>query len=140
MEKLSDPGLIQYIYDTVEKTAFYQLVGLQLQSIAKGEAVFTLQTDERHTNPASLIHGGIIMAMADAAMGNAIRSLGVMGVTVDCSTAFLAAAPVGSLLEARGRVLKQGKNMIFAEAYVYSGEQLVGHCKASFFNTGPLQY
>lgn len=140
MKKLSDPRLMQYIYDTVGKTAFYQLVGMQLQSIAEGEAIFTLQTDERHTNPASLIHGGIIMAIADAAMGNAIRSLGVMGVTVDCSTAFPAAAAVGSLLEARGQVLKQGKNMIFAEAYVYSGERLVGYSKGSFFNTGPLQY
>lgn len=136
---MANEKLIDYITNTVKKTPFYQLLGIRLESLGEGEAVLSLQTSKEHTNPAGLIHGGIIMALADAAMGNAIRSLGVMGVTADCSTAFPASAPLGAIIEARGKVLKQGKNLIFAEALVYAEGRLVGHCKATFFNTGLIE-
>ena len=44
-------------------------------------AVWNLEvlTEEKHCNPLGLLHGGLIMSIADAAMGNAIRSWGLPG-------------------------------------------------------------
>ena len=49
------------------------------------------------------------MSIADAAMGNAIRSLGITGVTVDISVAMIAAVPHGSVLQAIGKVKKRAR-------------------------------
>ena len=78
------------------------------------------------------------MSLADAAMGNAIRSLGIKAVTVDCSTGFIASAQQGETVIARGEVLRAGKNMLFAQAEVRAGNRLLSNSKASYFKTGEI--
>ena len=55
------------------------------------------------------------MSLADAAMGNAVRSLGIMAVTVDCTTSMISGAS-RETIKARGTLEKVGKNLIFASA------------------------
>jgi acyl-CoA thioesterase len=130
-----DEALFQYLVHSIKESPFYNLLGLELKSVDSGEVKISVVTDEKHTNPIGLIHGGLIMTMADAAMGNAIRSLGIKGVTIDCSTAYPASAPKGTELIATGKVLRAGKTLIFAEALVLAGEKLIGHSKATFYRT-----
>lgn len=135
-----DRQLFVYLQKSIKNTAYYQLLGIELQRLAPGYAEIRVLTGQQHTNPLGLIHGGLITSIADAAMGNAIRSLGIKGVTVDMSAAFTAAARLGEMIVARGKVIKTGKNMIFAEAMVSSGDTLVGHSKATFYKISDLQY
>lgn len=135
-----DKQLFAYLQKSIKDTAYYQLLGIKLQRLAPGYAEIMVVTGQQHTNPLGLIHGGLITSIADAAMGNAIRTLGIKGVTVDMSAAFTAAARFGEMVVARGKVLKAGKNMIFAEAMVYSGDTLLGHSKATFYKISDLKY
>ena len=45
------------------------LLGLRLVSVADGEVVFELDVRPEHANPMGTIQGGVICALADAAMG-----------------------------------------------------------------------
>lgn len=132
--------LFEHMRKSLEDAPINQLLGIEAQLLAPGYAEIRLVADKRHTNPIGLIHGGIPFIIADAAMGNAIRGLGMVGVTADISTAFTAAAKRGDTLVAKGKVLKAGKNMIFAEAYVYSGDNLIVHCKGTFYKISDLKF
>lgn len=130
--------LFQYISKSVRQTPFYQLLGIRLEKIGPGCAELGAIITEAHSNPLGLVHGGLLMALADAAMGNAIRSLGITAVTVDCSTSFIAGAPQGEHIVARGKVLKAGKNMVYARADIWCGERILGESKGSFFKIGNI--
>lgn len=131
--------LFAIIRDTINTTPYYELLGLELMEIGPGFVEIGTTTRSDHTNPLGLIHGGLFMSMADAAMGNAVRSLGIKGVTVDCSTSFVAAAGMNEFLRARGTVLKMGRNLVFTEARVFSGDKIIADSKGTFYNTGNIE-
>lgn len=131
--------LFNHIVDSNRNSAYYQLTGITTRGLGAGISEMVVQVDSRHTNPLGRVHGGLIASLADAAMGNAIRSLGYKGVTVDFSVSFTAAPPANVELIGRGKVIKTGRNMLFAEAMVYAGETLVAQAKGTFFNTGHVK-
>jgi uncharacterized protein (TIGR00369 family) len=134
-----DVKLFDYLVNSVANTNFYNLLDMNLVSLGPGQAELEVLAEAKHTNPMGLVHGGLIMSIADAAMGNAIRSLGVVGVTADCSVSFPGAARLGEKLTARGHVVKAGKNLLFAEATVWAQDRMLGQSKATFFNTGKIE-
>ncbi|HQA07413.1 MAG TPA: PaaI family thioesterase [Syntrophomonadaceae bacterium] len=133
-----DTALFEYICQSVENTPFYKMMGIYLTALGPGEAEIQLKATPQHTNPLGLLHGGVLMSIADAAMGNAIRSLGIKGVTADCSTSFIASASLYGLLQAKGKVVKAGKRLVFARAEVFSNGQMVADVKGTFANVGTI--
>jgi len=89
-----------------------------------GRTVWRMRADERFANPAGIVQGGFIGAMADSAMGSATvtfaRAEGraVFSSNVEMKTSFLAPARVGSLLECTASVVSGGARVAFAEAEV----------------------
>ncbi len=78
-----------------------------------------------HENSLGVAHGGLILTLLDMALGAAARSVvetGWVVMTVDMQAAFL--SPGRGVLEARGRVTKAGRSLIFGEGEVMdeSGE------------------
>lgn len=130
--------LFSYLENSLKDTEFYQLLGIELIEIGAGEAVLGAKTTSKHTNPLGLIHGGLLMSIADAALGNATRSLGARAVTIDMSTSFIAAAQVATEIKATGKVLKSGNKLFFAEAFINSSEKLLVHTKGTFYKTGDI--
>lgn len=135
-----DELLFDHIQNSVQKAPLYQLLGINMQRMGSGFIDLTLKLDEMHTNALGMIQGGVIMTLADAAMGNAVRTLGIKGVTVDCTVSFPGAARLGDTLIAYGKVIKVGQNLIFAEANVYADDRLVGSSQATFFIRGKLEF
>jgi len=135
-----DDKLFAHLQEAIKVTAYYNLLGIKLHLLSSGYAEIKVLAGQEHTNPMGLIHGGLITSIADAAMGNAVRSLAIKGVTVDMSTAFTAAARLGDTIIARGKVIKTGRNLIFAEALVYAGDTLIGDAKATFYKISELNY
>ncbi len=133
-----DEELFRHIADSIGDTPYYKLLGIQVINIGPGLAEMSVTVDLKHTNPLGVTHGGLMMSLADAAMGNAIRSLGIKAVTVDCSTGFIASAQQGETVIARGEVLRAGKNMLFAQAELRAGNRLLSNSKASYFKTGEI--
>lgn len=135
-----DEQLFTYLNESFCETSYYQLLGLKLKLLGPGYIELEVKPNEQHTNAMDLVHGGLIMSIGDAAMGNAIRSLGIKGVTVDCSVSFPGAARLGDTITARAKVVKAGRSLIFAEAMVYANEQLLGQCKGSFYKIGNIEF
>ncbi|HWP97523.1 MAG TPA: PaaI family thioesterase [Syntrophomonadaceae bacterium] len=133
-----DQDLFAYIVDSVKNTPYYNLLGVRVSELGPGCAEFTVNTAKVHTNPMGIIHGGLYMSMADAAMGNAVRSLGIRGVTCECSIQILASTGLEQTVAARGQVMKAGRNLIFVRAEVRTGDTLLCCCQGSFFNTGQI--
>ncbi|MGO9029474.1 MAG: PaaI family thioesterase [Acidimicrobiales bacterium] len=89
-----------------------------------GRTVWRMRADERFANPAGIIQGGFLGAMADSAMGAATvtfasgRGQRVFTSNVEMKTSFLAPARVGAVLECTARVISGGGRVAFAEAEV----------------------
>lgn len=76
---------------------------------------------------AGLIQGGAITAMLDFAMafaGMAASEDGTSITTAMMTASFLAPA-AGSTYEARGRIVRQGRRVMFAEAQLHAGGRTV---------------
>lgn len=97
-----------------------QLIGFRLTSVRHGEAVFEMETNEKHTNPMGTLHGGILCDIADAAMGVAFASTLEQGesfTTLELKINFL--RPVwNEHLRAVGKIVKRGKAVGMVECDV----------------------
>jgi len=89
-----------------------------------GRTVWRMRADERFANPAGIVQGGFLGAMADSAMGSATVTFAagagrkVVAANLEMKTTFLAAARVGSVLECTATVVSGGARVAFAEAEV----------------------
>ena len=101
-------------------------IGFRLVAVARGSVEFAFQPLVAHTNYGGTVHGGVLSALADSAMGCAILS-DLDGdhwlATVDMVTNFLRPVRVpGPVVVANGRVRKRGRTTAFAEASLLVGE------------------
>jgi uncharacterized protein (TIGR00369 family) len=89
-----------------------------------GRTVWRMRADERFANPAGIVQGGFVGAMADSAMGSATvtfaRAQGrrVFSSNVEMKTSFLAPVRVGTVLDCTATVVAGGSRVAFAEAEV----------------------
>lgn len=110
------PGFRMQLPPTVAKT-----IGFDAKSIARGEAVFTLDANmERHANPMGTLHGGILCDLTDGAMGMACASLldeNESFTTLELKINYL--RPVrNAKLEARAKAVHAGKTQVYLECEV----------------------
>ena len=96
-----------------------------------------LHVGEAHCNSRGLLHGGVIAALADNAMGlscvAALEGAAVRGlVTVGLSLDYVGAAKLGQWLQVEPRVLKSGGSLAFADALVTADGATIARASASF--------
>ena len=133
-----EPKIFEELMERVEEIPFYQYVGFEVESVRPGGAVVSVQTMPAYSNINDTIHGGVIMAVADASMATAVRTLGVKTTTVQLETSFLRSGKVGAKLTARADVVKFGRRIVFCESMVFCEGQEIASVKATFFRTGML--
>jgi len=105
-----------------------------------GTTVWTMKADERMSNPAGLIQGGFLAAMADSAMGasavTALEGRRASVVNTDMKISFLHAARPGDQLTCTARVLKAGRAVTFVEAHIVNGHgRTVATARSSYLAT-----
>jgi uncharacterized protein (TIGR00369 family) len=88
-----------------------------------------------HTNSRGLIHGGLIAALADAAMGYSCAhrmgwefSLVTIGLAVD----FVDSAQIGQWLAVESEVVKTGSTICFAQSFVKADDVVIARANATF--------
>ena len=87
-----------------------------------GRTVWQMVADERFANPANLVQGGFVGALADSAMGASAvtfaqdRKVGV--VNAEMKVSFLRPVNVGSVLSCEAVVVSGGRRAAFVEATV----------------------
>lgn len=96
-----------------------------------------LVVGEQHCNSRGLLHGGVMAALADNAMGlscvaalgdGARRGLVTVGLTID----YVGAAKLGQWLQVEPRVVKVGASLAFADALLTADGVPVARASASF--------
>ena len=112
-----------------------------LYSRNTGEAIFIgLRAGPAHANSRGFVHGALISALADNAMGLScglvlkdIALENISGlVTVGLSLDYLSTARLGQWLEIRPTVLRTGKSLSFCTATIHADETLCARANATF--------
>ncbi|MFL1485754.1 PaaI family thioesterase [Marinobacter sp. LN3S78] len=94
-----------------------------------------LYADTPHVNSRGFVHGGLLSALADNAMGlSCARQIDNVGglVTVNLSIDYLGTARKGEWLEIRAEPSRIGQSLCFAEARILSHGTLCATAKAVF--------
>lgn len=100
------------------------LLAVRPVSFGDGEAVVELEAGERLHNAMGTLHGGVVLDVADVAMGVAMASVLEEGegfATLQSSVTYLRAVVAGRL-EARARVVQRGRTVGHLECEVVDGE------------------
>lgn len=112
-----------------------ETLGMRVVELEDGRAVFELDADpERHANPMGTVQGGVLVALADGAMGIAYASLleeGESFTTVELKINYL--KPVWSgRLRAEGTVIKAGRTVGLTECRIVDESgSLVAHATST---------
>jgi uncharacterized protein (TIGR00369 family) len=93
-----------------------------------------LLTDERMLNMGGLVHGGVLAAFADHAMGIAVQEFnrGFPQLTVQMSMSFTGPVHPGDLIEAWCTVAHAAKSTAFASGVFKVGDRVVGQSSGVF--------
>ncbi len=88
---------------------------------------FALQTADKHMNSAGSVHGGLLMTFADIAMSQTARAVSGAAAcsTVSLTCDFVGPGKLGDILEARVRVTRQTRTMVFLSADIVAGARTV---------------
>ena len=96
-------------------------LGISDISQEQGVAVVEMTPTDDMANSMGFVHGGMISALADSAMGRALRTIepGVLrSMSFDLKLSFISAAKVGETLRATGRVVHAGRRTAVTECRV----------------------
>jgi uncharacterized protein (TIGR00369 family) len=96
-------------------------LGLTDVSQEDGVAVVDMTATPDMANSLGFVHGGMISALADSAMGRALRTIKpgvVRSMSFDLKLSFISAAKVGETLRATGRVVHAGRRTAVTECRV----------------------
>lgn len=102
------------------RESFARWAGIQRVRAADGRSEVRLAIGPAHKNELGIVHGGVIMALADEAIGMAALSAvppGTAVVTAELHVHFLVPAREGTLV-ALGRVWRAGRRLVTGEAVV----------------------
>lgn len=109
-----------------EPSAFNELVGPFYQKIDGDRLVLGLRCLDKHANKRGIVHGGMLVTLADTGCGRAARHrLGPdhgIAATVGLNTEFLAAARPGDWLECHAEVVRATRGLVFIEAKILRGD------------------
>ncbi len=84
-----------------------------------------LLAERRHCNAGGMLHGGLLMTLADLALCAACRDglTGERAITVSLNAEFLSAGKDGDFIEAKAELTRRGATLAFARCVVNAGDR-----------------
>ncbi len=117
---------------------FIDTLGLRRRAVAEGRAAFEVEIGKEHMNPDGVVHGGVLFALVDSAMGAALWSRldlerGERCATLEIKINYLAVVTEGSVRADATLLHRTGRTAVL-EARVHDGaDRLVAVATGSFF-------
>lgn len=113
---------------------YAEQLGLEVRESAPGRSTCTLALRPEHLNPYGVVHGAVLYALADTAMGAALHPM--LGAGEICATLQLTISyfrPVSDgTLRCTSEIVHRGRTFAHLAARVYAGEALVAAASGSF--------
>ncbi|MBI1737521.1 MAG: PaaI family thioesterase [Candidatus Rokubacteria bacterium] len=103
---------------------FAELLGVRTVLMHEGRSTFELTVRPEHLNPYGVVHGGVVYALADQAMGGAMVTRlrpGERCATIEIKINYLASVS-GGTLRAEAVVLERTNRLGVLEARVHAGD------------------
>ena len=98
--------------------------------------IIGLRLARPHTNGRGLIHGGLIAALADNAMGHScgyqMRSMDLSLVTIGLAVDFIGTAQVGQWLAVESEVIRTGQTICFAQSLIKADDAVIARANGTF--------
>ncbi|MBJ6128091.1 PaaI family thioesterase [Microvirga splendida] len=94
----------------------------------EGESLrFGFVAEEKHLNRRGVVHGGMLMAFADQALGLTAREVngGLPQATIQLDTQFIAPVGVGEFVEVAAQVVRRTRSILFMRGTLVVGERAV---------------
>ena len=117
-----------------ENDPFIHVIDMSLVNIEDGQVTLGMPITEKHTNAHGIAHGGVLMSLADTAMGASCMSVNKKVVTMDLNINFIRAAKLGENVIAVAEVLHNGGKTMVSEAKILSEKgDLCAKARGTFF-------
>jgi len=103
-------------------------VGPVFEEGDKGSKRFAFRVDERHVNKRGVVHGGMMLTFADAAIGQAVWDFTdrVPSVTMNMQAQFIDGARLGDLVEVKPELIRKTRALVFVRGdFIASGRTLM---------------
>lgn len=124
----------QHILAFYKENPFVKYLGMDVNEIKSGEVKLSLFVAHEYTNMYKIAHGGVLMSLADTAMGAACLSCNKKVVTLDFNMNMIKAAPEAMEIFALGRILHDGSRTMVAECDLLdSKNNLLAKARGTFF-------
>jgi acyl-coenzyme A thioesterase 13 len=107
---------------------FLGMLGPLYYRAGEGPVIIGLRIAEKHLNVRGIAHGGMLVTLADSALGIALsrsRTPPQPMVTVSLTTDFVEAARSGDWIEAHVDIQRVGGRLAFANCYLVAGERRI---------------
>ncbi|HET6953971.1 MAG TPA: PaaI family thioesterase [Acidimicrobiales bacterium] len=115
--------------------ALKRFLGMEIEGDEPGRARGRVTIGEQHLNPNGVVHGAVLFALVDTAMGKAVMSTlpeGRFCASVDVQLRFVRPASEGELV-ADVEVLRQGRQVVHLDARVHDGaDRLIATAAGTF--------
>ena len=106
---------------------FAHTVGPFYQKRTAGGWRFGMLAEPRHTNPAGVVHGGVLITFLDHVLGKLVWDAlkGEIAATVSLNADLLAAAKPGDWIEAEGKITRRTRSLVFIRGRAYLGDKAI---------------
>lgn len=139
---MSAPPLLTRVRERAVANRFWRHLGVEVEEAGEGWVRLRVPARDDLRNAAGApVHGGVLSALVDMAVGGALSTLheeaagGVGQTTLDLNVSFLAAAD-GDVV-AEGRILRRGRTVAFGETTIRDATgRLVAVGRATYMIVG----
>jgi len=105
------------------------------QKMTDRAVIIGLRLAKPHTNGRGLIHGGLIAALSDNAMGYScalVTDWKTSFVTIGLAVDFIGSAQIGQWLAIESDVIKTGSTICFAQSLIKADDAVIARANATF--------
>ena len=126
--KRINPRYVERVNQLINNSPYFSLISMKIRDVGIGYSVFEIDIDKKHLQPFGLIHGGVFASIIDAATFWAVfydveeQNAGLT--SVDLKLNYLEPVASGKLI-AKGRQIRLGKSLGYAEAEVTNGRNKI---------------
>ncbi len=104
----------------VNVTGFAEANGPWFEKVENGRMIRGFVAEPRHANSLGIVHGGMLAAFLDSAMGTAVwHTLQRRAVTLTLTLDYLGPGRVGEWLQAEGEVVGHDEHMVQVRGRLY---------------------